>query len=72
MHVPEPTRRYSGSRVFLQLLQRAHAPELLAYRRRNLAYHRPFSPAQDERELQVAEQSALIAGFLERAARDQG
>ncbi len=72
MHAPEPTRRYSSSRVYLELLQRPHASELLAYRRRNFAYHRPFSPAQDERELQIAEQDALIAGFLERAARDQG
>ncbi len=72
MHIPEPTRRYSGSRVFLELLQRSHAPELLAYRRRNLEYHRPYSPAQDERDLQIAEQEALIAGFLERATRDHG
>lgn len=68
----EPTRRYGGPRVYLELLQRSHASAVLNYRRRNLEYHRPFSPAQDERDLQVAEQEALITSFLDRAARDQG
>ncbi len=67
----EPTRRFSGPRVILELVQRAHAPELLSYRRRNFAYHRPFSPAQDERDLQLQEQHALITTYLERASRDQ-
>lgn len=72
MHMPEPTRRYSGSRVFLEILQRSHAKELLEYRRRNFAYHQPYSPAMDERDLQLAEQEALIASYFERATRDQG
>lgn len=71
MPATEPTRRYSGSRVYLELLQRPHAPELLSYRRRNFEYHKPFSPASDARELQIEEQDALVASFLERAARDQ-
>jgi ribosomal-protein-alanine N-acetyltransferase len=72
VHIPEPTRRYSGSRIFLELLQRSHAQQLLDYRKRNFTYHRPYSPAQDERELQLSDQEALIAGYLERANRDQG
>jgi len=68
----DPTRRFTGPRVRLELLRREHASSLLAYRRRNLAFLRPFEPLQDERQLHHQEQEALIAGYLERAAHDQG
>jgi len=68
----EPSRRFTGPRVYLQLLQREHSSGLLAYRRRNFEFLRPYEPAQDQRELALPEQEALIASWSERAARDQG
>ncbi len=67
----EPSRRFTGPRVYLELLRREHTQELLRYRRVNFAFLRPFEPLQDERELVAPEQEALIASYLERASRDQ-
>lgn len=67
----EPSRRFTGPRVFLELLRREHTQELLRYRRANFEFLRPYEPLQDERELVGAEQEALIASYLERASRDQ-
>ena len=68
----EPSRRFTGPRVYLELLRRDHTQELLRYRRENLEFLRPYEPLQDERELVLPEQEAHIASYLERAARDQG
>lgn len=68
----EPSRTFTGPRVFLQLLRREHATALLAYRRANFEFLRPYVATQDERELTLPEQEALIAGYLERASRDTG
>lgn len=66
----EPMRRFTGPRVYLELLRRDHTQDLLRYRRQNLEFLRPYEPLQDERELVAPEQEALIASYLERASRD--